>query len=201
MHPNGPPPLFAPAGSTSGKSSSKSRSSSKKSKNLALPALNIDDVFGEIAFTPDGQLEMKDGLEIKSGEGRAVKTMASRVADDGEFRTVAAGGGLYTTQLHQGDKPSLAMGAAEGDTPTTTSVPFRKAPQADHQLEYAAVKKDKKKSSKDKSEYVLSSTAVTVQIKTMVSDGGCEKVLAVARRTTMFVARVLRGCPCYTPSN
>jgi PAS domain S-box-containing protein len=149
MHPNGPPPLFAPAGGTSGKSSSKSRSS-KKSKNLALPALNIDDVFGEIAFTPDGELEVKDELEIKSGEGRAVKTMASKVTNDGEFCAVAAGGGLYTTQLHQGDKPSLAMGAADGAAPSTSSVPYRKAPQADHQLEYAAPKKDKKKSSKDK---------------------------------------------------
>jgi hypothetical protein len=155
MHPNGPPPLFAPAGGTSGK---KSRSSSsKKSKNLALPALNIDDVFGEIAFTPDGELEVKDGDNIKtSGEGRAVATMASRVTEDGEYQAVAPGGGLYTTQLHQGDKPSLAMGAAvDGAAHTSSTVPFRKAPQADHQLEYAAPKKDKKKSSKEKSEYVF----------------------------------------------
>jgi hypothetical protein len=62
--------------------------------------------------------------------------------------------------LHQGDKPSLAMGAAvDGAAPSSSTVPFRKAPQADHQLEYAAPKKDKKKSSKEKSEYVFHSIA------------------------------------------
>jgi hypothetical protein len=156
MHPNGPPPLFAPAGGSSKSKSHRSSSDGRKSKTLRLPALNIDDVFGEIAFTPDGELEVKDDDIKTSGEGRQVAAMASKVTDDGEFHMVAQGGGLYTTQLHQGDKPSLAMGVADGATPTMSTVPFRKAPQADHQLEYAAPKKDKKKSKdKDKSEYVL----------------------------------------------
>lgn len=141
MHPNGPPPLFAPAG---GSSKSKKSSSSKK-KNLALPALNIDDVFGEVAFTPDGEVEVKDAEVKTSGEGRNVATMASRDTGDGKFQAVQRGGGLFTTQLHQGDKPSLAMGSADG-AEGTEAVPYRKAPQAEHQLEYAATKKDRKKS-------------------------------------------------------
>jgi hypothetical protein len=145
MHPNGPPPLFAPAGASSKSKSKSSSSSSKKKKNLVLPKLNIDDVFGEIAFTPDGDLEVKDDEIKTSGEGSKFATVASRVTDKGDFQPVQQGGGLYTTQLHEGSKPALAMGSAEGATPTA-AVPYRKAPQADHQLEFAAAKKDKKKS-------------------------------------------------------
>ena len=67
-------------------------------------------------FTPNGDTvflseQSQDDL-LNSGEGDRVATMASKPTEDGRFQPVAKGGGLYTTQLHDGRKCSLQMGDA-----------------------------------------------------------------------------------------
>jgi len=105
-------------------------------------------------FTPDGDTvflsEQQDDL-LNSGEGEKVATQASKASADGRYQPVPQGGGLYTTQLADGTKPSLQMGAA-GAAPATAPVPFHKNPQAQHQLQYAVPKKKEKMSDQQKSE-------------------------------------------------
>lgn len=94
-------------------------------------------------FTPDGDTvflsEEQDTLP--SGE-KEVSTMARKMQGDGRYAPVQRGGGLYTTQLHEREKPALTMGAA-GQAPSYQSVPFKKAPQERHHLQYALPKSKK----------------------------------------------------------
>ena len=100
-HPNGPPPLFAPG-------SGQMSAGIGMGKGNAAAVLNLDDIFGDVMFTPDGDTvflsEQANDELLQSGEGANVATMASKPDEQGHFRPTAAAGGLYTTQLHQGDK-------------------------------------------------------------------------------------------------
>lgn len=123
-----------------------------------MAALNLDDIFNDVMFTPDGDTvflsEEKDADMMNSGEGGEVKIVASKVGSDGAYHGVSQGGGLDTTNLADPSKESLTMGeAAVKVVPTKQAVPFKEAPQKKNQLEYAAPKKkkkgDKKKSKED----------------------------------------------------
>jgi hypothetical protein len=109
--------------------------------------MNLDDIFGDVMFTPDGDTvflsEQQEGELLNSGEGDRIATVASR-ARDGKFAPVGRGGGLATTNLSDSSKPALQMGAAGAGVQATANVPFKKAPQAQHHLQYAAPKKSKK---------------------------------------------------------
>jgi hypothetical protein len=135
-HPNGPPPLFAPGSG---------QVSSGISRGNAATVLNLDDIFGDVMFTPDGDTvflsEQSNDELLQSGEGNQVATMASKPDESGNFRPTAAAGGLYTTQLHDSEKPALTMGAAGDNVPKMAPVPFKAPPQAGHHLQYAAPKK------------------------------------------------------------
>jgi hypothetical protein len=135
-HPNGPPPLFAPGSG---------QMSSGINRGNAAALLNLDDIFGDVMFTPDGDTvflsEQSNEELLQSGEGNQIATMASKPDESGNFRPTAAAGGLYTTQLHDCAKPSLIMGAAGADVPKVAPVPFKAPPQAGHHLQYAAPKK------------------------------------------------------------
>ena len=118
-------------------------------KDFAMAALNLDDIFNDVMFTPDGDTiflsEEKDADMLNSGEGADVKIYASKQGADGTFQGVSAGGGLETTNLADPSKESLTMGeAAVKAVPTKQAVPFKDAPQKKNQLEYAAPKKKKK---------------------------------------------------------
>jgi PAS domain S-box-containing protein len=119
--------------------------------NRGNPAtLNLDDIFGDVMFTPDGDTvfmsEQKEEL-LNSGE-REVTTMASKATQDGQYQPVQQGGGLYTTQLYDNSKPALTMGVAGGiNVQATAPVPYKSAPQATHHLQYAAPKKKSSSSS------------------------------------------------------
>uniref|UniRef100_A0A7R9WT84 LOV domain-containing protein n=1 Tax=Craspedostauros australis TaxID=1486917 RepID=A0A7R9WT84_9STRA len=111
--------------------------------------LNLDDIFGDVMFTPDGDTVFmsEDGAQgtvLNSGE-REVSTMARKRNGD-RYIAVQRGGGVQTTQLLDNTKPSLVMGTADGAGPTQ-SVPFRKAPQQRHHLQYAMPKKKSSRSS------------------------------------------------------
>lgn len=138
--PNVPPPFFT------------SKSASIKSAPIRNtgPALNLDDIFGDVVFTPDGDTvflsEEKEDL-LNSGEAGEASRSASRPDATGNFAPVQMGGGLYTTHLAESGQRSSAMGSA-GEARMMESVPFKKAPQSRNHLQYAAPKK--KKSSKSR---------------------------------------------------
>jgi hypothetical protein len=140
-HPNGPPPFFAPA------HESNKSSASKATTGRSGPQLNLDDIFGDVVFTPDGDTvflsEQNDDEILNSGE-KEVTTMASKPAEDGQFKAVSKAGGLYTTDLHDGSKPALTMGALSEGVQQIEAVPFKHAPQLGHHLQYAAPKKKSK---------------------------------------------------------
>ena len=136
--PNVPPPFF-----TSKSASVKPMASGR----TGGAALNLDDIFGDVVFTPDGDTvflseEQEDGGLLNSGE-KEVANMASRPTADGRFAPVSMGGGLYTTALAENGQRSSAMGRA-GDARTMEAVPYKKAPQGRNHLQYAAPKKKKK---------------------------------------------------------
>ena len=102
--------------------------------------LNLDDIFGDVMFNPDGDTvflsEEQDALA--SGE-KELTTMASKVRGN-RYVQVDKGGGLYTTQLMDRDKPALVMGAPVSGLQTTAAAPYKKAPQERHHLQYALPK-------------------------------------------------------------
>lgn len=123
--------------------------------------LNLDDIFGDVMFTPDGdtvflsdlQNEGADVTVLPSGEAQ-VATVASRIGPDGLPVPVPLAGGIATTQLDQDGKPALTMGAAPASGGTANMVPFQQPPQQRHHLQYAtpemmnAMKKRKSGTSK-----------------------------------------------------
>lgn len=140
--PNVPPPFF-----TSKSASVKPVATGRAS---GAAALNLDDIFGDVVFTPDGDTvflseEKDDGGLMGSGE-KEVANMASRPTADGSYAPVSMGGGLYTTALAETGQRSSAMGRA-GDSRQAEAVPYKKAPQARNHLQYAAPKKKKKSKS------------------------------------------------------
>lgn len=105
--------------------------------------LNLDDIFGDVLFTPDGDtvflsdLQGEDaGAVMGSGEGNKVATVASRVGDDGQSVAVANAGGIQTTNLDQNGKLALVMGGPGGGA-SSAAVPFKHTPQQRHHLQYA----------------------------------------------------------------
>lgn len=142
-HPNGPPPFFSSAHEVV----KPSTGAPKKTVGRSGPQLNLDDIFGDVVFTADGETvflsEQNEDEILNSGETE-VTTMASRPSDDGHYSQVQKAGGLYTTDLHDNKKAALTMGTLAEGTPTVEAVPFKYAPQAAHHLQYAAPKKKSK---------------------------------------------------------
>lgn len=104
--------------------------------------LNLDDIFGDVMFTPDGdtvflsELQNEGADVLASGESQ-VATVASRIGPDGLPVPVALAGGISTTQLDQDGKPALTMGTAQSSGAATNMVPFQQPPQQRHHLQYA----------------------------------------------------------------
>lgn len=119
--------------------------------------LNLDDIFGDVMFTPDGDTvflgEEQDALG--SGE-QQITTQASKIVTHGEQHQQQAiptqrGGGFYTTQLHDSSKPARTMGTmVPGVTKTTAAVPFKEAPQQRHHIQYASMSKKKSSRSSER---------------------------------------------------
>ena len=129
-------PLFAPT--EPGMSSAASNAVAQR----GTPAtLNLDDIFGDVMFTPDGDTVFLSELQgegadvLASGEAQ-VATVASRIGPDGLPVAVPLAGGISTTQLDQDGKPALTMGTAASGGPTNM-VPFQQPPQQRHHLQYA----------------------------------------------------------------
>eukprot|EP00531_Pseudo-nitzschia_arenysensis_P000043 CAMPEP_0116147470 /NCGR_PEP_ID=MMETSP0329-20121206/17770_1 /TAXON_ID=697910 /ORGANISM="Pseudo-nitzschia arenysensis, Strain B593" /LENGTH=405 /DNA_ID=CAMNT_0003643397 /DNA_START=365 /DNA_END=1582 /DNA_ORIENTATION=- len=118
--------------------------------------LNLDDIFGDVMFTPDGDTvflsEEQDALT--SGEHH-VTTQASKLVTHGEQQQhaipIQRGGGYYTTQLHDSSKPARTMGTmVAGVTKSTPAVPYKEAPQQRHHIQYASMSKKKSSRSSER---------------------------------------------------
>mmetsp|Transcript_4179 Transcript_4179/g.6162 ORF Transcript_4179/g.6162 Transcript_4179/m.6162 type:complete len:368 (+) Transcript_4179:54-1157(+) len=126
--------------------------------------LNLDDIFGDVLFTPDGDtvflsdLPPEEAAEVVgSGEGPQVASRASRVTEDGRAVPVQNAGGVHTTNLNDPSKRALVMGGSEIAPQPAKPVPYKRAPQQRHHLQYAtpemmASLKKKKKSERNMSE-------------------------------------------------
>ena len=122
--------------------------------------LNLDDIFGDCFFTPEGeaiflsenpqlqqqlvqqqqqllQAEQQKLSFLTSGEAGNVAQNASRptTTGGGGFTLVAPGGGIVTTGLHEPNATATVMGT--GVPPP--AAPLVQAPQRPHHLQYAFV--------------------------------------------------------------
>ena len=120
--------------------------------------LNIDDIFGDCFFTPEGeavflsenpqmqqvqqaqqqlnQQQLAQGSILASCES-APAQIASRPTQTG-FVNVPQAGGIVTTGLHKPKTAATVMGNNIGGA-APSQVPFAQAPQRPHHLQYAYV--------------------------------------------------------------
>lgn len=116
-----------------------------------MAGLNLDDIFGDVAFTPDGDTvflsEDRREEELLDSHEDQIRTNCRKPAgrgdggDDGQFVEVERGGGLMTTQLYDPSKRSLAHGSAVPGLDQGPTVPYRTEPQKRHQLQYVVTTK------------------------------------------------------------
>ena len=142
--PNVPPPMFT--------SSDLSATAQAAVASRGTPAtLNLDDIFGDVMFTPEGDtVFLSEEQDVLNSGEKEVATMASKKKGD-QFVQSKVAGGLHATQLAQTGKLSTVMGGAEGVEPTAR-VPYKKAPQERHHLQYAMSKKKSRSSDRKMSE-------------------------------------------------
>mmetsp|Transcript_1175 Transcript_1175/g.1538 ORF Transcript_1175/g.1538 Transcript_1175/m.1538 type:complete len:367 (+) Transcript_1175:129-1229(+) len=139
---NVPPPLFAPT--------HLSAEAQAAVASRGMPStLNLDDIFGDVVFTPDGDTVFLSENKDTLGSGAGDTNNASRISADGKRKKIASGGGLYTTHLMDG-KASSAMGTSADDVQSTDRVDYKSAPQKSNHLQYAAPKKKKESRSGDR---------------------------------------------------
>jgi hypothetical protein len=121
--------------------------------------LNLDDIFGDCFFTPEGeaiflsenpqmqqvqqaqqqqlnQEQFEQGSILASGES-VPAPIASRPTQTG-YVNVPQAGGIVTTGLHKPNVAATVMGDTGGAT-APSHVPFAQAPQRPHHLQYAYV--------------------------------------------------------------
>jgi len=148
------PPQFVAA---SGPGLSANASSAVQSRGTPS-TLNLDDIFGDCFFTPEGeaiflsenpQLQQQaqqqqqliqqqqhlQGALLASGEANPTQNASRPTAAPGSYAPVPQAGGIVTTGLHKPKASATAMGT--GAAPP--AVPFAQAPQRPHHLQYAYV--------------------------------------------------------------
>lgn len=132
----------------------------------APSTLNLDDIFGDCLFTPEGetiflsenpqiqqqvqqqqqlqqqQQQLQNQLQYNQAgilpSGEAVPTQgASRYTNAG-YTPVPQAGGITTTGLHKAGASATVMGANQQQQ-APSQVPFAQAPQRPHHLQYAYV--------------------------------------------------------------
>jgi len=149
-------------------------------------SLNLEDIFGDVMFTPDGETvflsEQQDTSNImNSGEGDNPHIVAAKQQGN-QFVPVPQGGGLDTTNLMDPSKPALCMGNAPNgvQVPTQQAVPFTKTPQERHHLQFAAPsssskrkrssRSDRKMSEQQKTDrrYVLLSSYLSLSVRLLL---------------------------------
>jgi hypothetical protein len=148
------PPQFIPAG-VQGLSASTSAAVQARGTPSTL---NLDDIFGDCFFTPEGeaiflsenpqlqqQVQQQQQFQhqpsqvsfLASGEA-APSQNASRPTGGAGFAPVPQAGGIVTTGLHNPEASVTVMGNFSGDA-APPPAPFAQAPQRPHHLQYAYV--------------------------------------------------------------
>lgn len=141
-------------------------------------ALNLDDIFGECFFTPDGDAVFLSDIgqdsyyNVQASGEQTVTEYASRPVNGNNYAPVPFGGGIATTGLDQapGLAKSTTMGPNQGNN--TTLIPMQAPPQQKHHMQFgllqpssqkkktsaSASARDRKMNEQQKSErrYVLS---------------------------------------------
>lgn len=102
--------------------------------------LNLDDIFGDVFFTPDGDTvfmgeQQEEQSVLPSGEKDDVASVASRPQGQ-TYVQVPQAGGLATTNLDKPGQRALSMGPS-GQAAPTSAVPFQHPPQQSHHLQFA----------------------------------------------------------------
>jgi len=102
--------------------------------------LNLDDIFGDVFFTPDGDTvfmgeQQEDQTVLPSGEKDNVAPVASRPQGQA-YVPVPQAGGLPTTNLDKPGERALSMGPS-GQAAPMPSVPFQQPPQQSHHMQFA----------------------------------------------------------------
>ncbi len=119
--------------------------------------LNLDDIFGDCFFTPEGEAiflsenpQLQQQIQkqqqdqqlsqvsfLASGEATPSQN-ASRPMDGAGFVPVPQAGGIVTTGLHNPKASVTVMGNFSSDA-APPAAPFAQAPQRPHHLQYAYV--------------------------------------------------------------
>lgn len=102
--------------------------------------LNLDDIFGDVFFTPDGDTvfmgeQEEEQTVLPSGEKDNVAPVASKPQGQ-TFVPVPQAGGLHTTNLDKPGERALSMGPT-GQAAPTPAVPFQQPPQQSHHMQFA----------------------------------------------------------------
>ena len=102
--------------------------------------LNLDDIFGDVFFTPDGDTvfmgeQQEEQSVLPSGEKDEVAPVASRPQGQ-TYVPVPQAGGLQTTNLDKPGQRALSMGPS-GQAAPMPAVPFQHPPQQSHHLQFA----------------------------------------------------------------
>jgi PAS domain S-box-containing protein len=117
-----------------------SASASQAVAQRGTPAtLNLDDIFGDVFFTPDGDTvfmgeQQEEKSVLPSGE-KNVANVASRPQGQA-FVPVPQAGGIHTTNLDRPGERALAMGVS-GQAAPTPAIPFQHPPQQTHHMQFA----------------------------------------------------------------
>lgn len=130
-----PAPTFAPS------VPNMSASAAAAVAQRGTPAtLNLDDIFGDVFFTPDGDTvfmgeQQDEQAVLPSGEKDNVAPVASKPQGQA-FVPVPQAGGLPTTNLDKPGERALSMGPT-GQAAPMAAVPFQQPPQQNHHLQFA----------------------------------------------------------------
>ena len=159
------PPQFIAAGVPGGGTSSNNGQVQSKGTPSTL---NLDDIFGDCFFTPEGeaiflsenpQIQQQvqqqqqlaqqqqnliaQGSLLASGEGSAPAQNASRPTVEGNqnagYTPVPQAGGIVTTGLDKPKAAATVMGNVSGSAVAPSAAPMAQAPQRPHHLQYAYV--------------------------------------------------------------
>lgn len=100
--------------------------------------LNLDDIFGDCFFTPDGETvflsDETDRNEFIASTENNTAYIASRATDNGGMMPLPQAGGIDTTNLNNPGQPALVMGNAPQALPQIAALGAKA--QQDHHMGY-----------------------------------------------------------------
>lgn len=152
--------------------------------------LNLDDIFGDVFFTPDGDTvfmgEQEGGEVLPSGE-REVANVASKPQGQ-MFVPVPQAGGIQTTNQLLPGQPSLSMGPATGPV---SAVPYAQPPQQSHHMQFAMTSMAASQQQQQKKNRSMSASSRSAERKMS------EQQKVERRYVSTWLGRLIRHVSCY----